>query len=106
MDIEIGKVVGEKASLAEIGDLPNSRLSESKDAIGGNVPYYRLFSFADSVDRLLMLVGSIAAIGNGISMPLMTIIFGELVNSFGENSNTKELVHAVSKVISLPSYMS
>ncbi|KAI4311048.1 hypothetical protein MLD38_035984 [Melastoma candidum] len=100
MDVEISKEVGggRATPAAEAGDFHNSTVSEIKDGAGGNVPYYRLFSFADALDQLLMLVGSVAAIGNGVSMPLMTIIFGELVNSFGESANTKELVHAVSKV--------
>ncbi|KAI9194655.1 hypothetical protein LWI28_007994 [Acer negundo] len=62
------------------------------------VPFYKLFSFADSTDILLMVVGSIAAIGNGICMPLMALLFGSFVNSFGDNANTKQMVDEVSKV--------
>lgn len=62
------------------------------------VPFYKLFSFADSTDYVLMILGTIGALGNGLSMPLMTILFGELVDSFGRASNTKDVVDAVSKV--------
>lgn len=62
------------------------------------VPYYKLYSFADSIDYLLMFVGTIAAVGNGLCMPMMAIIFGSLVNSFGDNGNKKLIVHKVSKV--------
>ncbi|KAK4855466.1 hypothetical protein QYF36_007689 [Acer negundo] len=62
------------------------------------VPFYKLFSFADSTDILLMVVGTIAAIGNGICMPLMALLFGSFVNSFGDNANTKQMVDEVSKV--------
>lgn len=62
------------------------------------VPFYKLFSFADSTDKTLMIIGSIAAIGNGVCMPLMTVIFGDLVDAFGENQNPKEIVHVVSQV--------
>ncbi|KAH7536920.1 hypothetical protein FEM48_Zijuj03G0037500 [Ziziphus jujuba var. spinosa] len=62
------------------------------------VSYYKIFSFADSWDYLLIFTGTIGAVGNGISLPLMTIIFGTLVNSFGEFGNTKDVVHEVSKV--------
>ncbi|CAB4293001.1 unnamed protein product [Prunus armeniaca] len=72
--------------------------SKSKEDGTKTVPYYKLFSFADSLDYLLMSVGTISAIGNGVCMPLMTIIFGNVVNSFGGTENNKEVVDAVSKV--------
>ncbi|XP_057550673.1 ABC transporter B family member 4-like [Amaranthus tricolor] len=62
------------------------------------VPFYKLFSFADSTDKLLMTIGSIAAIGNGVSMPLMIIVFGDLVDAFGQNQSPEHIVHVVSKV--------
>ncbi|KAF7802891.1 ABC transporter B family member 11-like [Senna tora] len=46
----------------------------------------------DSWDRMLMLVGAIAAIANGMSLPLMTIIFGDVFDAFGAHSDTKKLV--------------
>ncbi|GAB2280616.1 ABC transporter B member 11 [Dionaea muscipula] len=64
----------------------------------GSVPFYKLFSFADSTDIALMVVGSIGAVGNGVCMPLMTLIFGDLINTFGQNQGTNHIVHAVSKV--------
>ncbi|XP_021822017.1 ABC transporter B family member 4-like isoform X1 [Prunus avium] len=45
-----------------------------------------------------MSVGTVSAIGNGASFPLMTIIFGDVINSFGQTRNNKEVVDAVSKV--------
>lgn len=44
------------------------------------------FRFADSFDILLMLVGTIMAIGNGAVLPAMVIVFGEMTNSFVEDS--------------------
>ncbi|KAL1560399.1 ATP-binding cassette sub- B member 9 [Salvia divinorum] len=61
------------------------------------VPFYKLFSFADKLDILLIVVGAISAIGNGLSQPLMTLIFGELVNAFGEGDRST-VVHVVTKV--------
>lgn len=73
------------------------------DKSGGNekvekVAFSRLFSFADKTDIILMLVGTIGAIGNGLCMPLMTILFGDLVNAFGNNQNNSDVVTVVSKV--------
>ncbi|KAF2310356.1 hypothetical protein GH714_007963 [Hevea brasiliensis] len=73
--------------------------SKKKEESTNTLPFYKLFSFADSIDYLLMFVGVIAAAGNGVCMPLVTVAFGDAVNAFGDNSvNTKEVVHEVSKV--------
>ncbi|KAM3251173.1 hypothetical protein P3L10_005243 [Capsicum annuum] len=39
------------------------------------VAFYKLFSFADRVDIALMIIGTIGAIGEGLTQPLMTLIF-------------------------------
>ncbi|XP_051118930.1 ABC transporter B family member 11-like [Andrographis paniculata] len=70
---------------------------ESQRESANSVPFYKLFVFADSADKLLMIVGSIGAIGNGLSLPLMTILFGDLIDSFGQNQS-KGVVSVVSKV--------
>ncbi|GKV23316.1 hypothetical protein SLEP1_g33060 [Rubroshorea leprosula] len=62
------------------------------------VPFHKLFSFADSIDYFLMLVGTIGAIANGLCMPLMTIVFGEIVDAFGQSQKDQEIVRVVSKV--------
>ncbi|KAJ6873227.1 hypothetical protein NC651_032180 [Populus alba x Populus x berolinensis] len=62
------------------------------------VPFLKLFSFADSTDILLMILGTIGAVGNGASLPIMSILFGDLINSFGQNQNNKHVVDLVSKV--------
>ncbi|XP_047325305.1 ABC transporter B family member 4-like [Impatiens glandulifera] len=47
----------------------------------------------------LMIIGTIGAIGNGISLPLMTILFGEMIDSFGQTQNAPvDVVRVVSKV--------
>ncbi|XP_004304810.1 PREDICTED: ABC transporter B family member 4-like [Fragaria vesca subsp. vesca] len=73
---------------------------DSKEKTKGNeiVPFHKLFSFADSTDILLMTIGTVGAIGNGLCMPIMTILFGQLTDSFGYSDNSKDIVHAVSKV--------
>ena len=73
--------------------------SKAKDKTVKTVPLYKLFSFADPLDHLLMFVGTVGAIGNGISMPLMTLIFGNMINAFGATENSNEVVDEVSKVV-------
>lgn len=72
---------------------------EKKEEQKKSVPFYRLFSFADKADIALMLVGSLGALGNGAAMPLMTILFGQLIDSFGETLDQNQIVDAVSKVL-------
>ncbi|KAF2292301.1 hypothetical protein GH714_018734 [Hevea brasiliensis] len=72
--------------------------TEKRDEGTNSVPFHRLFSFADLADVMLMIIGTIGAIGNGLSMPLMTIFLGDMIDAFGENQNNKDLVHVVSKV--------
>lgn len=66
-----------------------------------SVPYYKLFSFADAADLVLMAIGSVAALANGVTLPLMTILFGELINLLGKITDVHFVVHEVSKVIKL-----
>ncbi|XP_057415709.1 ABC transporter B family member 11-like [Lotus japonicus] len=76
----------------------SSKKRDTKDEITNTVPLYKLFSFADPFDQLLMFLGTFGAIGNGISMPVMTLIFGNMINAFGSTTNSKEVVDEVSKV--------
>ncbi|KAL5972968.1 hypothetical protein ACLOJK_039775 [Asimina triloba] len=46
--------------------------------------------------QCLMSVGSVGAIFSGLSMPPMTLIFGQLINAFGGSTST-DVVHNVSK---------
>ncbi|KAF1880268.1 hypothetical protein Lal_00048904 [Lupinus albus] len=62
------------------------------------VPFHKLFSFADSTDILLITVGTIGAIGNGLGLPLMTLLFGQMIDTFGSNQTTEHIVKEVSKV--------
>ncbi|KAL0457894.1 UNVERIFIED_CONTAM: ABC transporter B family member 11 [Sesamum latifolium] len=57
------------------GSKEDSHKAEEKQATN-TVPFYKFFTFADSMDKILMIVGSIGAIGNGLCLPLMTILFG------------------------------
>jgi ATP-binding cassette subfamily B (MDR/TAP) protein 1 len=80
------------------GDQQNSQNNKG-DEKTKTVPFLKLFSFADSTDTALMIVGTIAAMGSGLGMPLMTILFGQLINTFASNqANNNEVVHEISKV--------
>ncbi|XP_023885640.2 ABC transporter B family member 11 [Quercus suber] len=75
----------------------HSNKTKEKQESTNAVPYYKLFSFADHLDYLLMFVGTIGAVGNGISIPLMTMVFGDILDSFGRTVDTKDIVHEISE---------
>lgn len=68
------------------------------------VSFYKMFSFADRLDVALMIIGSVGAIGNGLGQPLMTLIFGQLIDSFG-TAQQSNIVKTVSKVNPLQIYL-
>lgn len=64
-----------------------------------SLPFYELFSFADKYDWALMTLGSVGAVIHGSSMPIFFLLFGEMVNGFGQNqSDLTTMTQEVSKV--------
>jgi hypothetical protein len=45
------------------------------------VGVFQLFRFATKMDVLLMITGSIAAMGRGLCMPAFTLIFGDIIDT-------------------------
>ncbi|XP_048528057.1 ABC transporter B family member 11-like [Triticum urartu] len=72
-----------------------------REAPAARVPLYRLFAFADRTDVALMAVGTVAAVANGMARPVMTHIFGDVVNAFSSAgfSPDSDVLHRVSKII-------
>ncbi|KAL6004054.1 hypothetical protein ACLOJK_004601 [Asimina triloba] len=62
-----------------------------------SIPFLKLFAFADPTDVTLMTVGILAAAGYGLSMPLMSVFFGNLVDSFAGTLDINDIVDRVSK---------
>ncbi|KAK9104290.1 hypothetical protein Scep_021134 [Stephania cephalantha] len=48
---------------------------------------FRLFSFADRKDKLLMVLGSLGSIGDGLMTPLTMLVLSDLINTYGTNSS-------------------
>lgn len=66
---------------------------EEKRVVG----LHRLFRFADGADAVLMAAGAAGAIASGVAQPLMTLVFGEVVDAFGSGSR-HDVLHRVSGV--------
>ncbi|EDK31467.1 multidrug resistance protein-like transporter family ABC domain protein (macronuclear) [Tetrahymena thermophila SB210] len=58
------------------------------------ISFFKLFRYATKFDWILMTVGAIAAIANGIALPLFALIFGQMTDSFGPTSTGDQIVDA------------
>lgn len=84
------------ALMAESGETKTMPEAEKKKE--QSVPFLELFSFADTYDWFLMILGSLGAVIHGSSMPVFFLLFGEMVNGFGKNQfDLKTMTHEVSK---------
>ncbi|KAL6525861.1 ABC transporter B member 11 [Orobanche minor] len=80
------------------GRAQNLEESSSGEKSDDTVPFYKLFAFSDLWDKILILVGTIGAIGHGLNPPLMAFLFGDMADAFGtsQNDNVLPLVRKVS----------
>jgi ATP-binding cassette subfamily B (MDR/TAP) protein 1 len=72
----------------------------ASDEEGGRhekVSFMGMFRYADGTDLLLMLIGTVAALANGMSQPLLTIVFGDVIDAFG-GATTANVLQRVNKV--------
>lgn len=62
-------------------------------------PFFGLLCYADTVDWLLMALGTIGSIIHGIAFPIGYLLLGKALDAFGTNINDQEgMVHALYKV--------
>ncbi|CAF4892140.1 unnamed protein product [Rotaria sp. Silwood1] len=47
-----------------------------------------LFRYATMLDKIYILIGTLGGLGNGVLLPIMVLIFGNLLNSFTDRSTT------------------
>ncbi|KAK4492667.1 hypothetical protein RD792_003487 [Penstemon davidsonii] len=87
----------EEEAFANRGQSPETQSQTSSDNEStknnnNTVPFYKLFTFSDSWDKLLMFLGTISAIGHGLNSPLMAFLFGELADAFGRNQTDRVML--------------
>ncbi|XP_059662527.1 ABC transporter B family member 15-like [Cornus florida] len=56
----------------------------------------RMFRYGDGVDKLLMFLGTVGCIGDGLQIPLMMYALSYVINDYG-NIGTKVSIHVVNK---------
>ncbi|XP_072969195.1 putative multidrug resistance protein [Typha angustifolia] len=54
---------------------------------GGVRSFFTIFKHADAVDKLLMALGFVGAVGDGLSMPVMLFITSKIMNNLGNGPN-------------------
>eukprot|EP00331_Platyophrya_macrostoma_P007656 CAMPEP_0176430740 /NCGR_PEP_ID=MMETSP0127-20121128/14418_1 /TAXON_ID=938130 /ORGANISM="Platyophrya macrostoma, Strain WH" /LENGTH=1373 /DNA_ID=CAMNT_0017812657 /DNA_START=12 /DNA_END=4133 /DNA_ORIENTATION=+ len=76
-------------------DTPQSPTSPSKKPTEKEIPpaaFYKLFRYAGGFDWFLIIIGSIAACGNGLALPFFALVFGDMTNALGGNSGPDVMV--------------
>lgn len=78
----------EKKQLEENG-------SRSNDAL----PFHKLLSYGDSLDWVLMGLGTFGSLLHGMAQPIGYLLLGKALNAFGNNINDLDaMVHALYQV--------
>ncbi|KAE8154540.1 putative ABC multidrug transporter [Aspergillus avenaceus] len=67
------------SNLDEKENIEQDATSEQTASLGN---YFRVLSYTTGKDRLVLAVALISAIGSGVPLPLMNIVFGSLVGEF------------------------
>jgi ATP-binding cassette, subfamily B (MDR/TAP), member 1 len=99
---------GPPEALKEIAAKESAKLSQdaSKAEPEKRAPlsnYFRILTFGSRTDHVLLVVGMICAAASGVALPLMNIVFGNLVGDFnsyfipGTTTTKSEFMRAVSR---------
>lgn len=99
LEVDGSAAGGPPAKGKEVAVLPDDDASEQEK--GKVVSYFTLFRFADRLDFLLMALGFFGAAANGAAMPVFSIIFGNLLNSFGFNQSNLSVLRDATRKYSL-----
>ena len=90
----------------EIQEDGHDKQDDSDELDLPSAAFTALFKHADSIDAMLMLVGTAGAVVGGSTLPVFSVLFGDLVQSLGEgkaNINTIVISFAVLAAIALVS---
>lgn len=81
-----------------VNDQQETNKNKRKDERKWTISIHKLLESADSMDNILMIVGTVAAVANGAVQPLTVLLFGNLIDVFGRTQNISNVVHEVSQV--------
>ncbi|ERN08208.1 hypothetical protein AMTR_s00018p00194380 [Amborella trichopoda] len=72
---------------------------KSKSHERTSLPFYKLLSYADMGDVMLMAMGTVGAIVHGMAQPVGYLLLGKALSAFGNIHDTSAMVTAIYEVI-------
>lgn len=73
---------------------------EMKKNVVRALPFFKLLSYADYVDWILMGLGTLGSIVHGMALPVGYLLLGKALNAFGNNIHDIDaMVPALKKVL-------
>ncbi|XP_006990511.3 multidrug resistance protein 2 isoform X1 [Peromyscus maniculatus bairdii] len=84
MELEEDLKGGADKNFSKMGKKSKKEKKEKKPAIG----IFGMFRYADWLDKLLMVLGTLAAVIHGTSLPLLMLVFGHMTDSFTKAETT------------------
>ncbi|CAK4514418.1 unnamed protein product [Aphanomyces euteiches] len=78
------------------------KTNEEKPKTTNMASFAELFQFADATDKILMFVGSLAAIATGVAQPIQITFFGNIINAFNPTGGGKlgsDFQHNINHVV-------
>ena len=69
-------------------DAPPSETTANAATPAPMVSFAKLFSFADTTDKVLLAIGTLGSMVLGVAQPLQIVFFGNVVNAFNPNAAT------------------
>ncbi|XP_052575723.1 ATP-dependent translocase ABCB1 isoform X2 [Peromyscus californicus insignis] len=83
MELEEDLNGGADKNFSKMGKKSKKEKKEKKPVVS----VFTMFRYASWLDKLYMLVGTLAAIIHGIALPLMMLVFGDMTDSFANAGN-------------------
>ncbi|XP_037059432.1 ATP-dependent translocase ABCB1 isoform X4 [Peromyscus leucopus] len=84
MELEEDLNGGVDKNFLKMGKKSKKEKKEKKPAVG----IFGMFRYADWLDKLLMVLGTLAAVIHGTSLPLLMLVFGHMTDSFTKAETT------------------
>ncbi|PNJ70212.1 ATP-dependent translocase ABCB1 [Pongo pygmaeus] len=70
----------------------NNKSEKDKKEKKPTVSVFSMFRYSNWLDKLYMVVGTLAAIIHGAGLPLMMLVFGEMTDTFANAGNLEDLL--------------
>ncbi|KAI0223628.1 ATP-dependent translocase ABCB1 [Lamellibrachia satsuma] len=83
---------------ADVDDVRDGQLGTVNDTSNLMVNALGMFRFADGLDKILMLTGTLCSCLEGAAMPLMMFLFGNMADIFIDDSTVRRRLEQVSNI--------